>query len=181
MALGSAPLTSLSATLSAPSRPKTWTREVLATVGVPPDAVTAPPLTRTVPAASRLTMMVLARLSPLTLRTPELNEAVVAACAEAPVAARAPAASRAPASARRRLARRMRVGEVMAVQCRARPVTLGRPWVNSRHGEGEPGPRGGVRARGARRLRRTHRLARHELGRRRPQPGLPTSSCRFAR
>ena len=42
---------------------------VLATVGVPPVTATAPPLMRIVPAASRLSVMVLSRLSPKAVRT----------------------------------------------------------------------------------------------------------------
>jgi hypothetical protein len=53
-----------------PPRPKTWIRAVLATVGVPPMTGTAPPFTRIFPAASRLTTMVLSRLSPNTVRKP---------------------------------------------------------------------------------------------------------------
>ena len=58
LAFGSAPLTSLSVTVSLPPRPKTWMSEVLATVGVPPTTAMAPPLTRILPAASRLTVIV---------------------------------------------------------------------------------------------------------------------------
>ena len=43
---------------------------VLATVGVPPRIATAPPLTRIVPAASRLTVMVLSMASPMMLSMP---------------------------------------------------------------------------------------------------------------
>ena len=43
---------------------------MLATVGVPPEIATAPPLTRMVPAALRLTVMVLSRQSPKTVRVP---------------------------------------------------------------------------------------------------------------
>ncbi len=48
----------------------------MATVGVPPWTATAPPLTRILPAASRLTVMVLSRLSPNTVSTPVLGENV---------------------------------------------------------------------------------------------------------
>ena len=54
---------------------------MLATVGVPPTTVTAPPFTRIFPAASRLITIVLSRQSPITVSTPELNVAVVAAFA----------------------------------------------------------------------------------------------------
>ena len=74
---------------------------MLATVGVPPMTETAPPLTRIVPAASRLTVMLLSRLSPLTLSTPLLNDAVTAACAVAAVAAAKLAATAAPVDSRR--------------------------------------------------------------------------------
>ena len=60
---------------------------VLATVGVPPMTATAPPLTRILPAASRLIAIVLSRLSPITVSTPALNVAVVAALAGTLVAA----------------------------------------------------------------------------------------------
>jgi hypothetical protein len=58
-------------------------------------------LTRSFPAASRLTVMVLSRLSPFTLSTPALNVAVTAALAEAVVAASTPAAIAVVASSRR--------------------------------------------------------------------------------
>ena len=54
---------------------------MFATVGVPPTTATAPPLTRMVPAASRLTAMLLSRESPDTLSVPALNVAVTAAFA----------------------------------------------------------------------------------------------------
>ena len=63
-AAGSAPLVSSSAIVSLPPSPKTWIRPVLATVGVPPTTGTAPPLTRIVPAASRLNVMLLPLSSP---------------------------------------------------------------------------------------------------------------------
>ena len=65
-AFGSAPLTSLSVITSLPPCPKAWMSEVLATVGVPPATVTAPPLTRIWPAALRLIVIELSRLSPNT-------------------------------------------------------------------------------------------------------------------
>ena len=82
-AAGSAPLTSLSAITSWPSRPKTRISVVLATVGEPPMTVTAPPFTRIVPAALRLIAIELSALSPDTVSTPELKVAVVAAFAGA--------------------------------------------------------------------------------------------------
>src|SRR4051794_41829759 len=54
---------------------------VLPTAAAPPATVTAPPLTRSLPAASRLTVMLLLRLSPNTLSVPLLNVAVTAALA----------------------------------------------------------------------------------------------------
>ena len=74
---------------------------MLATVGVPPMTATAPPLTRIVPAALRLTVSELSRLSPDTVSTPALKVAVTAAFAGAVVAAIAPAVSTVPASSRR--------------------------------------------------------------------------------
>ena len=87
-----------------PSRPDTWIRLVLATVGVPPMTVIAPPLTRILPAASRLIVIELLLLSPSTVRVPvpALNVAVVAAFAAALVPASAPTESAATASRRRR-------------------------------------------------------------------------------
>ena len=66
LARGSAPLLSLSVIVSFPPRPNPWIRLVLATVAVPPWMTTAPPLMRMVPAASRLTVIVLSRASPNT-------------------------------------------------------------------------------------------------------------------
>ena len=86
---------------SLPPWPKTRISAVLATVGVPPTTVTAPPLTRIFPAASRLTAMLLSRVSPNTLSVPALKVAVTAAFAGAVVAAMTPAASTLPASSRR--------------------------------------------------------------------------------
>ena len=74
---------------------------------MPPVTVTAPPFTRILPAALRLIVIVLLRLSPFTLSTPPLNVAVVAALAVALIAASAPTESTAPATslrARRRQA-----------------------------------------------------------------------------
>ena len=105
-AAGSAPLTSLSVIMSLPPRPKTWISEVLATVGVPPTTATAPPLTRIWPAASRLTVMLLSRLSPMTVSTPAAKLAVAAALAGTVVTAQA----------RRRRARRRRAA---GAQCDA--------------------------------------------------------------
>src|SRR5215213_9269938 len=78
-------------------------RAVLATVGVPPDTVIAPLLTRIAPAASRLIVMVLSRLSPDTVRTPVpgLKVAVVAALAGTLEAAITPTVSTLPANSRR--------------------------------------------------------------------------------
>ena len=73
-AAGSAPLASSRARMSLPPRPNTWIRLVFATVAVPPTMDTAPPLTRIVPAASRLTVTLLSRLSPRTVSTPAPGE-----------------------------------------------------------------------------------------------------------
>ena len=105
-AFGSAPLTSLSVITSLPPCPKAWMSEVLATVGVPPATLTAPPLTRIWPAALRLIVIELSRLSPNTESVPALNVAVTAALADTVVPASAPAESTATAS-RRRAARRL--------------------------------------------------------------------------
>src|SRR5262245_6668904 len=80
-AFGSAPAVSLSVTVSLPPWPNTWINAVLATVGEPPITGTAPPLTRMLPAALRLIVMVLFRLSPKTVSVPldGKNDAVVAA------------------------------------------------------------------------------------------------------
>ena len=106
LAFGSAPLTSLIVTVSLPAWPKTWMSEVLATVGVPPTTAMAPPLTRILPAASRLTVMLLLRLSPNTLSVPALNVAVTAALALMAVPARAATASTALVISRRATRRR---------------------------------------------------------------------------
>ena len=74
---------------------------MLATVGVPPMTAIAPPFTRILPAASRLTTIELSALSPNTVSTPALNVAVVAAFAGTVAPAITPAASRLPASSRR--------------------------------------------------------------------------------
>ena len=70
LALGSAPLASSSVMVSLPPWPNTWIRLVLATVGVPPRTGTAPPLTRMVPAALRLVVIVLSRSSPNSVSMP---------------------------------------------------------------------------------------------------------------
>jgi hypothetical protein len=80
----------------------------LATVGVSPATVTAPLFTSSFPAALRLIVIELSRLSPVTVRSPALNVAVMAACAGALVPAATPAPSTRPAS-RRRPARRRRL------------------------------------------------------------------------
>ncbi len=107
LAAGSAPLVSLSVITSWPPRPKTRISDVLATVGVPPMTGTAPPLTRILPAASRLIVSELSRLSPVALSTPALKVAVTAAFAGTLVTAIAPAARTVPAS-RPRTGRRQR-------------------------------------------------------------------------
>jgi hypothetical protein len=56
--------------VSLPSWPETEIRPVLTTVAVPPKIGTAPPLTRRVPAASRLVSIVLSRSSPIVVSTP---------------------------------------------------------------------------------------------------------------
>src|SRR5262249_12306705 len=63
---GRAPLASSKVIVSLPAWPKTVIELVLATVGVPPKTVTAPPLTRILPAASRLTVRALPAASPKT-------------------------------------------------------------------------------------------------------------------
>src|SRR5215813_13428550 len=60
--------------MSSPAVPNTWIKEVFATVAVPPVTVTAPPLMRIVPAASRLTTIVLLRLSSNTESRPAVGE-----------------------------------------------------------------------------------------------------------
>src|SRR6476661_5607250 len=57
---------------------------VFATVGVPPLMATAPPLTSSLPAALRLTSIVLLTLSPMTESTPALNDAVTAGVMRSP-------------------------------------------------------------------------------------------------
>src|SRR5262245_43305642 len=64
--------------VSLPAWPKTSIRLVLATVGVPPVIGTAPPLTRMVPSATRLIVMLLPSPSPTTVSTPALKLAVTA-------------------------------------------------------------------------------------------------------
>src|SRR5579871_5938538 len=66
MAAGNTPLASSSEIWSSPAWPNTWMSDVVETVGVPPRMATAPPLTRIVPAASRLMTMVLFSESPKT-------------------------------------------------------------------------------------------------------------------
>ena len=106
-AAGSAPFASLSVIVSLPPCPKTWISAVLATVGVPPVTATAPPLTRILPAASRLTTIELLAASPKTVSTPLLNDAVVAALACAVRPANAAVASAPPASSRRVMRRQL--------------------------------------------------------------------------
>jgi hypothetical protein len=82
LAFGSAPLTWSSVIVSLPPWPKAWISETLATVGVSPLTRTAP-LTSSCPAALRLIVSELSRLSPKTVSTPEpgLKLAVTAALA----------------------------------------------------------------------------------------------------
>ena len=74
---------------------------MLATVGVPPTTETAPPLTRMLPAALRLTVMLLSSESPVTVSVPLLNDPVTAALAVALVTASTPMASTPPVTNRR--------------------------------------------------------------------------------
>ena len=106
-ARGSAPLTWLSVIVSLPPWPKTWISVVFATVGAPPATATAPPFTRIWPAALRLIVMLLSRLSPNTVSwpAPGLNDAVTAALAGTLVAASTPAARTVAASSRRTVRR----------------------------------------------------------------------------
>src|SRR5262245_7774257 len=67
MACGSAPFASFSVIVSWPPCPKAWMVAVLAMVAVPPVMATAPPLTRSWPAALRVISMVLFEASPNTL------------------------------------------------------------------------------------------------------------------
>jgi hypothetical protein len=76
LAAGSAPLLSLSVMMSSPPWPNAWISLVLATVAVPPLTATAPPFTRIVPAALRLNVIVLLRLSPNVDRICEVGEKV---------------------------------------------------------------------------------------------------------
>jgi hypothetical protein len=55
---------------SSPPRPESWICVVFAMVGVPPTIGTAPPLMRMLPAASRPTVIVLSRLSPVAVNRP---------------------------------------------------------------------------------------------------------------
>ena len=79
-AAGIGPLASSTVIVSLPAWPNSWIRSVLATVGVPPTTVTAPPLIRMRPAASRLALMLLPTLSPNTdsTRAPGRKLAVIA-------------------------------------------------------------------------------------------------------
>src|SRR5262245_28531272 len=70
LAAGSAPLLSSRVIVSFPPRPNPWISAVLAIVAVPPTMATAPPLIRILPAALRLTVIVLSRLSAITVSTP---------------------------------------------------------------------------------------------------------------
>jgi hypothetical protein len=100
---GRVPLASLREMLSEPPRPNTVTRNVFATVGVPTGTFTAPPLTRILPAASRLMTIWLPRPSPSTVSAPVgENDAVTAALAEAGSMATASKAAAAAVSAARR-------------------------------------------------------------------------------
>ena len=56
--------------MSLPPWPNAWIRVVLATVALPPAMATAPPLTRRVPAASRLNVIAFLALSPVAASTP---------------------------------------------------------------------------------------------------------------
>ena len=71
-----APLLSSSERVSLPPRPKICTFATLATVGVPPCTLTAPPLTSSEPAVSRLTTMVLSCASPRIVKLPGREECV---------------------------------------------------------------------------------------------------------
>ena len=97
-ARGSAPLVSDIVMVSLPPRPNTWTSCTLATVAGAgsPTMPTAPPLTWMAPAALRLTVMVLSRLSANTDSrpfAPALKLAVTAAAAGWPVRTKFPTAS----------------------------------------------------------------------------------------
>ena len=101
---------------------------MLATVGVPPMTATAPPFTRILPAASRLIVIELLRLSPDTLSVPELNVAVVAALAVTLDAASTPTASAAPVSTRR-AARRLPWLRLVSIVSPLRAAAVDRPAV----------------------------------------------------
>ena len=139
-ARGSAPLTSLRVITSSLPRPKTWISVVLATVGEAPTTATAPPLTRIVPTASRLTSMLLAALSPKTVSTPLVNVAVVAALADWLAAMTTPAPITVPTTSRR--AARPRplslhpLISVLLSRAGPRWVGRGRPGLFSRAGNG---------------------------------------------
>jgi hypothetical protein len=111
LAAGSAPFTSLRVIASLSPRPNTRIEDVFATVGVPPMTATAPPFTRILPAVSRLITIELPALSPVTVSTPPLNVAVVAALAGTAAPAMTPAAS-AVAASRRRAGRRQALSRV---------------------------------------------------------------------
>src|SRR5262245_44620579 len=75
---------------------------VFGTVGVPPTIATAPPLTRSLPEASRAMVMLLSPAVPLTVSTPWLKAAVTEAAPAAPGAtSAAPSATNASRSASR--------------------------------------------------------------------------------
>jgi hypothetical protein len=106
LAAGRAPFASLRLTASAPPSPKTRISDVLATVGVPPPTAIEPPLTRILPAASRLIAIELPAPSPVTDSTPAWNVPVVAALADG-LAARVAARPRTmPTSSLRQAERR---------------------------------------------------------------------------
>ncbi len=111
LARGSAPLAWLSVIVSLPPRPNTWIKLVLATVGEPPTTWTAPPLTRSWPAALRLISMLLSRPSPKTVSTPALalNVAVTAALACWLAAHMTPAPIAVPTNSRRAARLRLRL------------------------------------------------------------------------
>ena len=101
-ALGSAPLASLSVIVSLPPAEDLDQRRVGHRRRAAATA-TAPPLTRILPAASRLMVIVLSAPSPKTLSVPLANVAVTAALAGKPETANIPTASAKPTSRRRAL------------------------------------------------------------------------------
>jgi hypothetical protein len=123
-------LTSLSEIVSFPARPKTRTCVVLATVGVPPTTAIAPPFTRIPPAALRVITIELSALSPVTVSTPLLNVAVVAALAGPAAAAMTPAASAVLASSPR-AARRQALSRLAFMVSPQRSLAVERPAVVS--------------------------------------------------